>query len=109
MDYVARLELLAGLIDTYKARLLVVDKPSLQLDHASRLEQRGLELIAQADKIRADLQADALQREVIENELRLAELERDVIRIAQQQRITLRFSPREYAERYLMLERSKKR
>lgn len=102
LDIVGRLELLNGMADQYRSRLLVLDRPSAQLDHADRLEQRGRELIAAAERIRSAMFADAQSRSTIERELVCCLLEIQILRSIRLGRsFELRNSARTYVEKFV--------
>lgn len=102
LDIVGRLELLGGMADQYRARLLVLDNPAGQLDHAERLEQRGRELIAAAERIRSAMLADAQSRSAIEREMCCCLLEIQILRSIRMGRsYDLQHSARTYVERFV--------
>lgn len=102
MDIVGRLELLSGMADQYRSRLLVLDRPSAQLDHADRLEARGRELIAAAERIRLAMLADAQSRSTIERELCCCLLEIQILRSIRMGRsYDLQHSVRSYVEDFV--------
>lgn len=77
---IERIELLDGMIHSLESRLLSVKTPGAVLEHADRLEQRGKELIAQAESIREKLVRDTEAAKELEFDLRLCKAEQRVLR-----------------------------
>lgn len=81
VDISERIELADAIVAEFAGRLLAVATPSAVLDHAQRIELRGLELLAQAEKIRSSLAEDTENRAELLARLRRAECESELLRL----------------------------
>lgn len=75
-----RVEVLDAIRHNLESRLLATKTPVSVLEHADRLEERGRELIAQAELVRKNLVRDTELRDDLERELALAKIEQELCR-----------------------------